>query len=240
MSKSKAWADGIPTQGTRKLAAEMTIVHNLLLRGINSVHNQAVNVGARGMDKDKLGFANYAYTWGDVLTEHHETEEAMIFPDIEKITEVPGLMEGSVSEHHAFHQGLLQYREYLDQIRGGGAEYDGQRLAATMHHHLVHEVEALVALDKHEDKIDWARWFKKTIDAIVSKDMKDSRFRTDLFPMTMVLHDKSFEGGAWGTFPPVPWLVLVVLRWMFMTARKEWWRFASCDYNSLPQELPFA
>ncbi|KAL6353028.1 hypothetical protein LRP88_13513 [Fusarium phalaenopsidis] len=248
---SKPWADGPfplisasisgdnaekPVQGARKLAAEMTLVHNLILRGINTIYNQAVNVGARGTDKDKLDFANFAYQWGAMLSEHHDTEEKMVFPEIEKITGVPGLMGDSVAEHHAFHDGLTQYMEYLDKVRSGNETYDGEKLKAiidsfvpVMQEHLVHEIESLVKLTDHEDKCDWAAWFKKTVDAI-----------TNTFPLTMILHDKTFEGGVWSSFPPVPWLVLWVMRYLFMNTRKDWWRFAPCDYSSQPQELPFA
>ncbi|WAO85512.1 Hemerythrin domain-containing protein [Fusarium falciforme] len=258
----KPWADGPfplisasisgdnvekPVQGARKLAAEMTLVHNLILRGINAIYNQAINVGARGTGKDKLDFANFAYQWGAMLSEHHDTEEKMVFPEIEKITEVRGLMGDSVAEHHAFHDGLTQYMEYLDKVRSGNDTYDGEKLKAiidsfapVMQEHLVHEIESLVKLTDHEDKCDWAAWFKKTVDAIVSKDMKDSEFRTNTFPLTMVLHDKTFEGGVWSSFPPVPWLILWVMRYLFMNTRKDWWRFAPCDYSSQPQELPFA
>lgn len=55
-----------------------------------------------------------------------------------------------------------------------------------------------------------------------------------------MLHDKTFEGGVWSSFPPVPWLVLLVMRYLFMNTRRDWWRFAPCDYSSQPQELPFA
>ncbi|KAJ4210373.1 hypothetical protein NW767_000642 [Fusarium falciforme] len=167
----------------------MTLVHNLILRGINAIYNQAINVGARGTDKDKLDFANFAYQWGAMLSEHHDTEEKMVFPEIEKITEVPGLMGDSVAEHHAFHDGLTQYMEYLDKVRSGNDTYDGEKLKAiidsfapVMQEHLVHEIESLVKLTDHEDKCDWAAWFKKTVDAIVSKDMKDSEFRASLQP----------------------------------------------------------
>ncbi|KAF4977381.1 hypothetical protein FDECE_18364 [Fusarium decemcellulare] len=262
MGDAKPWADGPfqlisasvsgdqienPAQGSRKLAAEMSLVHNLMLRGINSIYNQAINVGTRGTDKDKLDFANYAHQWGEMLKEHHETEETLVFPEIEKLTEAPGLMGDSVTEHHAFHEGLVQYQEYLDQVRNGKTEYDGEKFKViidsfvpTMQHHLAHEIEALLQLEKYEDKCDWAKWFKTTVDAIMGKQMRTSQFRTDQFPLMMILHDKSFEGGVWKSFPPVPWLVFVVMQWMFFYTRKDWWRFAPCDYNSQPQELPFA
>lgn len=173
----------------------MTLVHNLILRGINAIYNQAANVGSRGTDKDKADFASFAYQWGAMLSEHHDTEEKMVFPEIESITEVAGLMGDSVAEHRAFHGGLTEYMEYLDKVRSGGEAYDGERLKAmidsfvpAMQEHLVHEIESLVKLTDHEDKCDWAAWFKKTVDAIVSKDMRDSEFRASLLQPSSQRH----------------------------------------------------
>jgi hypothetical protein len=56
----------------------------------------------------------------------------------------------------------------------------------------------------------------------------------------MTLHDGSFENGIWKHFPPIPFLLLWMLRWFFMYKNMDWWRFAGCDLYSRPKELPFA
>ena len=53
------------------------------------------------------------------------------------------------------------------------------------------------------------------------------------------LHDRTFENGVWSDKPPVPWLVAVFMRWMYMSVNKGWWRFAPCDLYGQPKELPF-
>jgi hypothetical protein len=61
-----------------------------------------------------------------------------------------------------------------------------------------------------------------------------------VFPLTFVLHDGSFEDSIWADYPPVPWLMKLVLRYLVIGKRSNLWRFAPCDYYSQPQVLPFA
>lgn len=60
-----------------------------------------------------------------------------------------------------------------------------------------------------------------------------------MFPLVLYSHDKTFADGAWEHFPPIPWLVLVMVRWIFCRTHQDWWRFAGCDGDSMPRELPF-
>ncbi|KAH7165620.1 hypothetical protein EDB81DRAFT_865662 [Dactylonectria macrodidyma] len=239
MSEAKVWVDtpfklipssksgaelGKEPKGAQKLACEMTLVHNAILRGLNAVYNQARSVSTKGTRKDKLDFANFAYAWTMVLKEHHRVEEDRVFPLINELTGVPGLMDGNVAEHQEFHDGFEAYLEYADKAR----------------EHLEHDIDTLLALDKYSDKVDWVVWFKKVIDEIMGYAMKNAEFRTDEFPMTIILHDETFDEGMWQNFPPIPWLFALLLRWMFMYRRKDWWRFSGCDFASQPQQLPFA
>ncbi|KAF4958739.1 hypothetical protein FSARC_10930 [Fusarium sarcochroum] len=229
-----------------RMAAEMSLVHNCLIRGINAIYLQSPNIAARGTKKDKLDFANFALRWGDMIHEHHEVEETELFPEVNEICGVPGLMDANVNEHKLFHSGLESYREYLLKVTKENEEFDGVKLQGivdsfmpVLTEHLENEIDTLLGLEKYSDKTDWEKWLKAKTDGIVKKSMGDPTFRTDVFPLTMVLHDKSFEGGVWHDFPPIPWIVHLVLRWLFMNTRKDWWRFAPSDFSSMPKELPF-
>lgn len=248
----------------------MSLIHNILLRGINAVYNQAINVATKGTTKDKLDFASFAFMWGEVIHEHHETEETELFPEINRMTGVEGLMDGNVQEHTAFHEGLGNFTTYLGKVRKEEEELDGVKLNGiidsfmpVLRTHLDNEIDTISALGKFEDKIDWMPWFKKKVDEIAGKAMKTSQYRVspnhfrrvyvtpklrtdtvifqnEIFPMVFILHDKTFDGGVWKDFPPVPWIVSLLLRFFFMNTHKDWWRFAGCDFNSQPKELPFA
>ncbi len=51
-------------------------------------------------------------------------------------------------------------------------------------------------------------------------------------------HDSTYEQS--GTFPEIPWVALVVIKFLYFGKHSEWWQFAPCDKNSKPRELPFA
>ncbi|WZH42144.1 Hemerythrin domain-containing protein [Fusarium acuminatum] len=259
---SKPWVDGPftlisssksgdslknPANGARKLAAEMTLVHNALLRGINAVYLQCDNIATQGTIQDKQDFANFAYSWSEMLHEHHNLEETDIFPEINKLTEVPNLMNANVDEHSQFDVGLKIYFNYLDKVKKEEEVLDGTKLRSiidaflpTLRTHLVNEIDTLLALEKYEDKVDWEEWFQKKISQVANNAMKDARYRREIFPLAIIFHDKTFEGGVWQNFPSVPWVSLLVLQWLFMNTHKSWWRFAGCNFQSKPQELPFA
>ncbi|KAH7328029.1 hypothetical protein B0I35DRAFT_6629 [Stachybotrys elegans] len=262
MAGVKPWADGpfalIPPSrtgdskenrvtGTRLLAAEMSIVHNCILRGINSVYVQCVNVATSGSAKDKLDFANYAYRWYAMMQEHHDQEEEYVFPLIEEKAGVAGLMEANVEEHKTFHDGLAAFSQYLESVTEEKEELDGGKLRAIMDSfvpglraHLDHEIDTFNGLDKYEDNADWVKVFKESTDKIVAKNMESVEYRQRALPLMFLLHDKSYGEGVWESFPPVPWVVRVVFQWLYMNKHWDWWRFAPCDFAGTPQELPFA
>lgn len=171
----------------RLLAAEMSQVHNAIIRGVNAVYLQCVNVSKRGTDIDKADFVNFAYQWSQMIDDHHTMEEEMFFPEMNELAGVPGLMDGNVEEHKTFHDGLDVYTSYLKGVLDGKESYDGEKLKAildgflpTLHSHLVNEVDHLVSLETYDDKCDWAAWFSKRIGDIMSGKMKKAEFRVRL------------------------------------------------------------
>ncbi|KAK0388512.1 hypothetical protein NLU13_4755 [Sarocladium strictum] len=245
-SKAGDKAGEKPT-GSRAMAREMILVHNLLIRGINCVHRQAVRLSQEGSAQDKLDFASFALQWSRTLHHHHNLEEDELFPRLAAAAGDPELMNGPSSEHRDFDAGLEKYEAYLKAVLEGREEFDGTKLKGIVdevmpivHGHLVREIDVLLGLSRYEGSVDWMPIFEEVVGNSASRDMKQSWYRTDLFPLVLHLHDKSFEDGAFANFPPVPWIVLLGIRWIFCRTRASWWRFAGCDGNSMPQELPFA
>ncbi|KAL4727114.1 hypothetical protein ACLX1H_006015 [Fusarium chlamydosporum] len=200
----------------------MTVVHNLFLRGVNAIYVQAVNVAERGTPKDKSDFANFAWSWSEEVLEHHNVEETRIFPEINELAGVPGLMDANIEEHHLFHEGLEKFREYVDKLRKGEEELDGEKLKGiidsfmpVLRIHLENEIETLVGLEKYADKCDWGAWFEKVAQELGAQGMKSATHRNEILPLAMILHDKTYEGGIWGDFPPLPWIAMVAIRWLF-------------------------
>ncbi|KUI53652.1 hypothetical protein VP1G_01291 [Cytospora mali] len=192
---------GEKLKGTHVVAQEMCLVHNVLLRGINSVYLQCVNVEAQapGSIPD---FVNYAEQWGLSVHEHHETEETFFFPEIESFTGAGGIMEANVGQHEAFHDGLAAFMGYIDAVKSGREAYSGERLKGiiesfmpVLREHLWDEVKTLLALEEYEDKGDWVAWFKRTQAAILKKTGNaDTKIPEVLVPGSRRLDEDEDEG----------------------------------------------
>jgi hypothetical protein len=59
-------------------------------------------------------------------------------------------------------------------------------------------------------------------------------------PMAVSGHEKSYESEVFAHWPPFPWFVGLLFKWLFFPKHKEWWRFAPCTPSMVRQELPFA
>lgn len=76
-------------------ASEMCVVHNALLRGLNSIYIQGPNI----KPADFKDFIGYSLCWFYVVHEHHTSEEEQFFPEIEEAVGEKGIMESNVQEH---------------------------------------------------------------------------------------------------------------------------------------------
>ena len=162
----------------------MSTVHNGLIRGINACYNQCINVAAKGTHKDKVDFANFAAQVAQILHEHHDMEEEQLFPQINVMAGVPGLMDGNVAEHLAFHEPFDKYEAYLTDVKTEKVELDGEHMRkliddfmGPLYIHLVGEIDSLVALEKYGDDIDWHTWFNGEVEKMNKGFMKQSAFR---------------------------------------------------------------
>ena len=166
------------------MASDMINVHNILLRGINSIYNQCLNVSANGSEKDKLDFSNFAYQWGNMLEEHHRAEEESFFPEMNSIVGIPGLMDANVQQHQLFHHGIESYNKYLSLVKEGQVPFEGQKLKGiiddfmpVLRTHLNDEITTLVSLEQYENKCDWGVWFQKKGEQLGQQLFKDPQYR---------------------------------------------------------------
>ncbi|KDN69025.1 putative hemerythrin HHE cation binding domain-containing protein [Colletotrichum sublineola] len=187
MSQQKLWADGpfelisstragskkgIKTGGANRMAEDMTIIHNLIIRILNTVYLQCVNV--EKSPSDVQDFVSYAIEWAKMVEEHHRTEEEMVFPQIEQLAGVPGLMQANVAQHEAFHKGLHAYKHYLESVQKGEEAYSGGRLKdiidsfmPILRQHLSDEIDTLLKLGDYDR--DWEAWFEKLMKELLAK-----------------------------------------------------------------------
>ncbi len=171
----------------------MALVHNTFIRGINAIYLQCVNVGKRGTPKDQLDFANFARQWSKFINEHHHMEESDVFPGINEVCGVPGLMDTSVEEHQAFHDGLERYETYLDGVIADEDQYDGDKLKGIIESfmpalelHLSNEIQTLMRLSKFEDKVDWPHWFETVVEVHAKRLLNDPKYKVSRAPLPVL------------------------------------------------------
>jgi hypothetical protein len=73
----------------------MCVVHNALLRGLNSIYVQGPNI----QPPEYKDFIGYSLCWHSTVHEHHTSEEDQFFPEIEEAIGEKGLLDGNVQQH---------------------------------------------------------------------------------------------------------------------------------------------
>ncbi|RDW65618.1 hypothetical protein BP5796_10310 [Coleophoma crateriformis] len=230
---------GAPESKASKNASEMALVHNVVLRGLNCIYLQAPNVTD---PKDIADFMLFCDAWSCVLHSHHLTEETVYFPLLEGQCQEKGVMSRNHAEHEAFLPGLLRFDAFVSRVKDSGEPYDAAELikiidtfGGALERHLHHEIEGLVGLEK-DQSIDWDLVGKSM--AQHSKKVAD---RVREVPFIITNSDMTYESGIHGVrFPPFPWFVHQIFRWVYVPQLQGAWRFSSCDDYGLPKELPFA
>ncbi|PMD67691.1 uncharacterized protein K444DRAFT_649527 [Hyaloscypha bicolor E] len=217
----------------------MALVHNIVLRGLNCITLQANHVKK---PEDILDFMTFCDAWSCTLHSHHNTEETVYFPLLEEQSTEKGVMSRNHTEHETFLPGLLALDEYIQNVKADVKTYDGSKilkitedLGPALEAHLTNEIDLLESLAKGE-KIDWNLLGRAM--AAHSKKVAD---RVREVPFLITNSDVTYESGIHGErFPPFPWFVHQIFRWVYIPQLKGAWRFASCDDYGMPKELPFA
>jgi hemerythrin-like domain-containing protein len=142
----------------------MAVVHNILLRGLNAIYQQAPFVPA----SEVPNFLQYCEAWAYTTHAHHDNEENTEFPLIEKLTKEKGIMERNIVQHKDFLPGLTEFEEYVQGCKEEGRLYDGNRLkqivekfGGLLQKHLADEIETLEDLDKFKE-FDWTEYHNVT------------------------------------------------------------------------------
>ncbi|MCJ1351258.1 MAG: hypothetical protein MMC33_001242 [Icmadophila ericetorum] len=140
------------THAAIHIATEMALVHNCLLRGLNSIYLQASHVTNPVDIKDFLFFC---HVWGKSTDNHHDTEEQFIFPAVEAFAKQPGIMDKNREQHQAFHDGLEAFKTYSAETQP--EDYNPVKLREILdtfvkpfQQHLKEEIDTLVALENLE------------------------------------------------------------------------------------------
>ncbi|KAH6682685.1 hypothetical protein B0J14DRAFT_555972 [Halenospora varia] len=221
----------------------MALLHNIILRGLNSIlliaphiPSPPTSTPSYSLPQDVTDFLAYCQCFSTVLRSHHAAEESVYFPLLESMISVPkfkGTADKNHDEHESFLKGLRDFDTCVNGILEDKEEWKGEKLvrkvegfAGDLHRHLVHEVEVLASLEA-DPAIDWVALGR------AMADVKE-------VPFLITNSDVTYEGGIHGArFPPFPWFVHEIFRWIYLPRLKGAWRFSSCDDYGMPRELPF-
>ncbi|KAF2010939.1 hypothetical protein BU24DRAFT_427135 [Aaosphaeria arxii CBS 175.79] len=215
-------------------ASEMALVHNCIIRAINTIYHQAPLV----TPSDYKSFTSYCLATYEGLEAHHNGEEEHFFPEVERLTGITDIMSTNISQHAAFHTAFDAWGNWLKAVKSGDKTFDGKQCVRIMDQfmaplatHLADEIPTLLALAEYADKIDIQAILKAEAEQVMAKMSK-----TTQLPLILLNHDTTFEGGI-HRFPPLPGPVIWVLREAFGRWNADWWKFAACGFDGRPKAL---
>ena len=155
-------------------AVEMSHAHNCLLRGLNAIMIQAPHIPSAGSpgynESDVCDLLIYIQAWVKTVNHHHDVEERIMFPSVEKMTGIEGLLSGALHQHHEFHDGLNDLLRLAEGMQIAPAKYswvdvkaiiDG--FAPALVKHLRDEIGIILSLERFDSEGLSSCW-KKTQD----------------------------------------------------------------------------
>jgi hypothetical protein len=108
----------------------------------------------------------------EITSGHHDGEEQVFFPEVEKITGEKGIMDRNIEQHYAFHPGMEAWSKYTSECmtKEGAQKFDATHFislidgfAPQLVKHLGEEIPTLLGLDKYDIaavKKAFQRWDK--------------------------------------------------------------------------------
>lgn len=136
--------------------------HNCLLRGLNTIVLQAPYVPSSDSPaysaQDVQDLLFYVASWVKTVNWHHHTEETCMFPEIEALTGVPGIMEGPMHQHDEFHDDLNNLLQYAQETKPEDYRWDGEggmksffdRFSPSLTKHLYEEIDVFLGLKEYD------------------------------------------------------------------------------------------
>ena len=159
-----------------KNAQVMAMTHNTFFRALNAIYQQAPRIVPG--TQQAADFLNYCCIVYDFIHHHQLTEEHIYFPEIEKATCLPGLMEANMAQHQTMEGGLEEFRKYSESTRKEDFNSEEIRriidnFAPAFEQHNHNEIQTILNL---YDKID-----SKALKAISTKMWNESEKQSDIF-----------------------------------------------------------
>ncbi|KAF9477708.1 hypothetical protein BDN70DRAFT_837458 [Pholiota conissans] len=208
------------------LYLDMSLAHNLIIRGVNSLYKNALLV----KPEDIGAYSGYALSCLQFVHSHHHGEEAVVFPRFQTKLD----MGHNIEQHGAFQVPMHEFEEYMTQVNSGLAEYDGERTRKAikafgdpMVEHLRDEITTItpekLSVFTNEELIATAKAHEEHIKGL-------GNFFT-LFPFALTAHDR-LDAPEWPPAPaPVKWFANNIAFWF----NRSYWKFSPYTRSGEPQ-----
>lgn len=221
-------------------ASHMAQIHNLLIRGLNAIHNQCLRVdpSSSSTPTETADFLHFCRIWCALLNHHHEIEDTWLFPELEKLLAEPGAMSANVAGHDAFLPGLRLFEAYVSRTQpqefcGLTLRHMLDRFAPLLVEHLHDEIPTLLGLWRVEAAPLRKVW------AVAEKMGRSGGSLWEAPAMVLACVDREMlMDGAVCAFPEVPWGVETVVRKALARRFAGVWRFAPFDLEGRRRTLP--
>lgn len=225
------------------VASEMASIHNMILRGLNSIVQQGPHVpDARQPGyhaQDVSDFLVYVTAWCDTLEHHHNVEHSTLFPHIEQMAEVPDLMDEMEEQHEEFSLGLYYLKEYAETAVDRPYLYRWRTMnkmimdfAPALTHHLHDEIDFLLSMNKFDCEGLRRCWLEAQKVAV---QFEDDKVKYKVLPFVLGNSDRSYENG--NNFPHLSTSTRCAVKLYFSGKHRGAWRFNSCDFHGRPVPL---
>ncbi|KAH8809542.1 hypothetical protein DL96DRAFT_568659 [Flagelloscypha sp. PMI_526] len=207
-----------------KAALDMTVLHNLFIRAMNSLLYHAPKI----TKKDVPSFLRYSLAFIHTLHHHHATEEELYFPVLEESLG-EGHMGSNVVGHEEFQPSFNEFTVLCTKMAANPSTWDASAFVASIHafakpltKHLAEEIVSLDAevLRKGIKESDLIRCNK-----MVEKRVQTESSLTEYFLMVICNNDKVF--GGW--LIPLPWFMKAVIAWIIVPLNASMWKYATAD-----------
>ncbi|KAF8955140.1 hypothetical protein BDZ97DRAFT_1675101 [Flammula alnicola] len=208
------------------LFLDMSLAHNLIIRGINSMWKNALSVKS-----DDVGaFSGYALSCLQFVHAHHHGEEHVVFPRLQAKLD----MGHNIEQHEAFQEPMRALEDYMTRVNKGLEEYDGERtreivkaFGDPMVEHLRDEITTLtpekLSVFTNEELSETAKAFQEHIKQL-------GGFFT-LFPFALMAHDQR-DAPEWPPAPaPVKWFATNIGYFV----NRSYWKFSPYTRSGDPQ-----
>lgn len=142
----------------------MAHAHNILIRGLNAILQQAPYVPVATDDQynvqDVKDLLFYVQSWSKMVNHHHWVEESYIFPEIEKFTGRAGIMDDPKHQHELFHDGMEKLLAYATDTKPENYRWQGsggmKEIIDSFSKHLTDHLYAEIDIFLGMDDIDGA------------------------------------------------------------------------------------